>query len=140
MWSCPICSRQFTRSHQVHSCRDKTLNELLNGKPDHTIELFYCFIEQYQLLGKFTVHPAKSMIAIAGKRRVAYIIRLGKNFVDVVFPFKQAYADNLCFVKIKQVPGTNDFNHHFRMCFTADLNDEVKQYMKLGLEDASDLA
>jgi hypothetical protein len=76
------------------------------------------------------------MIAIAGKKKIAYIIQLGKNFMDVVFPFKQAYTDNLCFTKIKQVPGSNDYNHHFRMCFKEDINEEVKYYMKLAFDNA----
>ena len=87
-------------------------------------------------MGNITVHPTKSMIAIAGKTRMAYIIQLGKNFMDIVFPFKQAYADNLCFVKIKRVPGSDDYNHHFRMCFKEDINEEIKYYMKLALENS----
>ena len=61
-------------------------------------------------------------------------MQLGKNFIDVVFPFKQAYEDNLCFTKIKQVPGTDDYNHHFRMYFKEDINAEVLKYMKLAYE------
>ncbi|MCW3090088.1 MAG: hypothetical protein JWP81_1157 [Ferruginibacter sp.] len=137
MWTCSVCNRNFVRPHQVHSCMDKTLNDFLNGKPAHTTELFYCFINEYKSLGNISVHPTKSMIAVAGKTRMAYITQLGKSFIDVVFPFKQAYTDNLCFIKIKQVPGTDDYNHHFRMCFKEDINDEVKWYMKLALDNAS---
>jgi Domain of unknown function (DUF5655) len=135
MWTCPLCNRHFVKTNQVHSCMDKTLDDFLKGKSDHTNELFYYFIKEYKSLGDITVHPTKSMIAIAGKTRMAYIIRLGKNFMDVVFPFKQAYADNLCFVKIKRVPGSDDYNHHFRMCFKEDINEEIKHYMKLALDN-----
>ncbi len=71
------------------------------------------------------------MIAIAARTRFAYITQLGKNFMDIVFPFKQSYDDNLCFIKIKPVPGSDDYNHYFRMCFKEDLNEEVRKYMKL---------
>ncbi|MEP7143647.1 MAG: DUF5655 domain-containing protein, partial [Ferruginibacter sp.] len=136
MWTCPLCNRQFVKTNQVHSCMDKTLDDFLKGKSDHTTELFYHFIKQYRSLGDISVHPTKSMIAIAGKTRVAYIIQLGKNFMDVVFPFRQAYTDNLCFTKIKPVPGSNDYNHHFRMMDKEDINEEVKYYMKLALESS----
>ena len=71
------------------------------------------------------------MIAFKARKNFAYIIRLGKNYIDIVLPFKTAYVDNLCFIKIAQVPGTSDFNHHLRIYNIDDINDEVKHYMKL---------
>jgi hypothetical protein len=53
----------------------------------------------------------------------------------VVFPFKQPYEDNLCFQKVGQVPGSNQFNHHFRMFSIDDLNEEVFGFMRLGYEE-----
>ncbi len=134
MWTCPICNLQFVRANQKHSCNDKVLADFLNGKSPHTVELFYHFVNEYQYIGEVTVHPTKSMISFAAGRRFAYVIQLGKNFIDVVFPFKQAYTDNLCFNKIKPVPGSNDFNHHLRLYFKEDINDEVKKYMKLAFQ------
>jgi hypothetical protein len=74
------------------------------------------------------------MIALGARVNFAYIIQLGKNFIDVVFPFNEIYDDNLCFTKIKTVPGTNDHNHHFRMYFKDDINEEVKKYMRMAYE------
>ncbi|NOT73877.1 MAG: hypothetical protein HOP08_03040 [Cyclobacteriaceae bacterium] len=95
--------------------------------------LFWNFVEAYQKIGKITIHPTKSMIAIAGKTRVAYVIRLGKNFVDVVFPFNKPFTDNLCFHKIAQVPGDQQYNHHLRIQEIDDINKEVKKFMKMSL-------
>jgi hypothetical protein len=47
-----------------------------------------------------------------------------------VFPFKQEYHDNLCFKKVGQIPGQNQFNHHFRMLAVEDLNEEVISFMQ----------
>lgn len=68
------------------------------------------------------------MIGISNShKRIAWITQLGKNFIYMVFPFPQPHYNNLCFVKIAQVPGyQKQFNHHFRMLFTIDINDEVK--------------
>jgi hypothetical protein len=111
----------------------KELSEFLEGKSEHTQKLFWHFIAAYKEIGNITVHPTKSMIAIAATKRVAYITRLGKDFMDVTFPFDQPYNDNLCFAKIAKVPGQVQYNHHFRMVRPEDVNKEVKKYMKLAL-------
>ena len=129
-----LCRQTFVNTNQSHSCNDKVLADFLDKKSELTISLFWHFVDAYQKMGKVTIHPTKSMIAIASDTRIAYITRLGKDFVDIVFPFNKAYADNLCFHKIAQVPGTTQFNHHFRMCRPEDVNKEVKSYMKLALK------
>lgn len=103
------------------------------------MELFKYFVAQYKLVGKITVHPAKTMIGIASSRkRIAYVTRLGKDFIHVVFPFQIPYSNNLCFEKIAQVPGdARQFNHHFRMRSREDINDEVLSFMKLAYEEGS---
>jgi hypothetical protein len=117
---------------------DKTLNDFLDGKSEHTVALFRHFISEYKKIGAVTVHPAKTMIGIAtARKRIVYITQLGKDFVHVVFPFDQAYSDNLCFQKIAQVPGDNQYNHHFRMRLKDDVNTEVKKFMKLAFTQGS---
>ena len=74
------------------------------------------------------------MIAFAATKRIAYVIQLGKDFVDVVFPFDQRYEDNLCFRKIAQVPGTQQYNHHLRLLSKDDVNKEVLGFMKLAYD------
>ena len=112
------------------------LSAFLTGKSEHTLMLFNHFISEFQSIGPVTLHPAKTMIGIANShKRVAYITQLGKNFLHVVFPFKQPYADNFCFQKIAPVPGdANQFNHHFRMLNREDVNDEVLNFMRMAYE------
>jgi hypothetical protein len=114
----------------------KTIEEFLSGKSAHTTELFHHFVAQYQLLAEITMRPAKTMIGIATPRkRIAYITQLGRNFIHVYFPFEKPYPDNLCFQKIAQVPGDNQqFNHHLRLFFKEDLNEEVRQFMLLAYQ------
>lgn len=115
------------------------LSEFLTGKSEHTLMLFHHFVEEFQKVGNVTLHPAKTMIGVANShKRVAWITALGKNFIHVVFPFKQPYEDNLCFQKIAQVPGDmHQFNHHFRMLQKEDVNEEVIDFMKLAYNDES---
>jgi len=116
---------------------DPQLSAFLIGKSEQTLLLFNHFITEYQKLAPITIHPAKSMIGIANShRRVAWVTQLGKNFVHVVFLFRQAYNDNLCFQKIAQVPGdAYQFNHHFRMYNVEDVNEEVLKFMRMAYEN-----
>jgi hypothetical protein len=114
----------------------KTIDDFLKSKSPHTQMLFHHFVAQYTKIGLITVTPAKTMIGIAtSRKRIAYVTQLGKNFVHVVLPFKEAYPDNLCFQKIAQVPGTEtQFNHHLRIYERDDVNKEVMKFMKLAFE------
>lgn len=106
---------------------------LLTNKTDVALALYKALLQAFEAVGPVTVHPAKTMIGISnGKRRIAWVTQVGKNFVHVVFPFKNPYPDNLCFQKIAQVPGdAHQFNHHFRMYATDDLNEEVQGFIRL---------
>lgn len=75
------------------------------------------------------------MIALSAKTRIAYIARVGKNFIDVSFMFNKSYNDNLCFYRIGNVPGTDQYNHYFRMMYKDDVNEEVKKYMQLAIDE-----
>ncbi|MBD1391633.1 DUF5655 domain-containing protein [Mucilaginibacter glaciei] len=111
---------------------EKELSSFLNGKSEYALMLFYHFVEQFENIGEICVEPTKTMIGISNShKRIAWVTQLGKNFIHVVFPFKQEYPDNLCFQKVGQVPGQKQFNHHFRMYSPEDLNDEVIGFIKL---------
>ena len=130
MWSCPKCHQQFVYTNAMHSCGDKSVDDFLKGKSDHTIALFHHFLEEYRKMGDYVLHPAKSRISLAAQIRFAFIVRLGRDFMDVVFQFREPYEDNMCFYKITQIPGTQSFNHYVRFQSVEDLNDEVRFYMQ----------
>lgn len=116
----------------------KAVQEFLEGKSAHTLALFHHFTAEFKKAGPVTLQPAKTMIGVAtARKRVAYITRLGRNFIHVVFPFEKPYSDNLCFQKIAQVPGQQQFNHHFRMLEKEDVNEEVRRFMRLAVEQGS---
>lgn len=112
----------------------RSIQDFLKGS--ETKMLFDHLISAFNECGAVELHPAKTMIGIATRRkRIAWITHIGKNFVHVVFPFDKAYPDNLCFQKIAQVPGdSKQFNHHFRMYSIDDVNEEVKSFLKLAFE------
>ena len=112
---------------------NKTVEDFLTGKSAHTKLLFQHFVNEYGKIGLVTLHPAKTMIGIANdKKRIAWITQFGKNFIHIVFPFSKPHPDNLCFQKIAQVQGdAHQFNHHFRMLYAEDINEEVIQFMTM---------
>lgn len=136
MRTCPLCHQNFEESQQTHICRDQELNIFLSGKPAYAVMLFDHLEKEYHQVGNIKASAAKTMIGFGAQKKFAYVIYFGKNFLDVVFPFKQAYSDNLCFNKIKPVPGSDDFNHHLRLYFKEDINDEVRMFMKLAYEQS----
>lgn len=79
------------------------------------------------------------MIAIASDHRFAYIISFGKTFVDVVLPFKEPFEENLCFRKIALVPGSKDYNHHLRIMYPDDINEEVFGYLQKAYANGKNL-
>ena len=108
----------------------------LNGKSEYTLSLFDHFIKQYKKIGDITIEPTKTMIGISNSNnRIAWITQLGKNFIHVVLPFKEFYKDNLCFQKMAQVPGQNQYNHHLRIYFKEDINDEVMKFMEMAFRE-----
>ena len=110
-----------------------TVTSFLADKPAYSVELFNYFIEVYGEIGLVDLRSTKTMIAICNTLgSIAWVTQFGKKFVHIVFPFHRPYNDNLCFVKIAQVPGDGkQFNHHFRMMVKDDITEEVKAFMKL---------
>ena len=114
----------------------ESLEDFVAGKPAQSVALLHYFIEEFVRIGKVQAIPAKTMIGIATERkRIAYVTRVGRDFIHVVFPFTESYQNNLCFEKIAQVPGdTKQFNHHLRLYQREDINAEVRSFMKLAYD------
>lgn len=134
MWTCPECKQKFVKKNNPHSCNERTVEDFLKDKSEHTKELFHFFINEYHKLGEFVLHPARSRIAFAAKIRFGYIHRLGKDYLDVVLTFDKPHTENLCFYRIGEVPGGKYFQHYLRLFRKEDLNEEVKLFMKMALD------
>ncbi|PWS29058.1 hypothetical protein DHW03_04280 [Pedobacter yonginense] len=111
--------------------QNQEINHFLEGKTEYALSLFRFFVDTLNGIGTIKLVPLKTMIAIAGRHQFAYITQVGKNFIHLVIPFPQPFDDNFCFTKIVQVAGTPQYNHHLRIYFEEDLNDEVKDFLRL---------
>ena len=93
--------------------------------------LFEHFLSEFEKIGDISVGATKTMIGISNAhKRIVWVTQLGKNFIHVVFPLREPYYDNMCFQKVAQVPGSNQFNHHLRILQPEDINEEVLGYMR----------
>ena len=137
MWKCPRCNQKFKHENQNHSCNERSVEDFLKGKSEHTLRFYQHFINEYKKIGSFVLHPSKTRIAFAANTRFGYIHRLGKDFLDVVLTFDKPYRNNLCFYRIGEVPGGKIFQHYLRILNKEDLNEEVITYMKMALRKGS---
>src|SRR3569833_1600447 len=104
-------------------------------KSAHPLMLFDHFIDELSKIGPVSIHPHKTMITIANaQKRVAYITQAGKNFIHVVFAFKQRYDNNLCFQRIQAVDGRHTIYHFFWFLCFVDINDEVREFMRIAYD------
>jgi predicted transport protein len=114
---------------------DKAIADFLQNKSAASMVLFDKLVATFKEIGPVEFHAAKTMIAFSSRINFAYVIQMGKDFIDIVLPFKQPYEDNLCFRKIKAVPGSDDYNHHLRIYLPEDLNEEVVSYLRMAYEN-----
>ncbi|NQX42950.1 hypothetical protein SAMN05421820_113205 [Pedobacter steynii] len=114
---------------------DQAIADFLQNKSAASIALLDKLVATFKEIGAVEFHAAKTMIAFSARINFAYVIQMGKDFIDIVLPFKQPYEDNLCFRKIKAVPGSDDYNHHLRIYLPEDLNEEVVGYLRMAYEN-----
>ncbi|RAJ08820.1 hypothetical protein LX64_01474 [Chitinophaga skermanii] len=110
--------------------QDPAVQNFIARKSETSIALLQHFLAVFNEQGPVTVRATKTMLAVDHNgRTVAWITQLGKVFLHVVFPFKNAYPDQLCFIKITPLPGQKQYNHNFRMFYHDDVNDEIIYFM-----------
>ena len=133
MWTCPKCGHKFYNKNQSHSCGNYSVESFLKGKTEKAIGLFNHFISEYKKVGDFELHPVKARVALLTKMRFCSINKIGKDFIDIHFVLTKPYHDNLCFYRIENL-ANRFFVHHLKMFNRADINAEVKKFMRLAYD------
>ncbi len=130
MWTCPKCKHKFCNRNQSHSCGNYSVEGFLERKSQKAIALFKYFLSEYRKIGDFELDPVKTRVALVSRMRFSSVNRIGKDFIDVHFVLVQQYPEARCFQRIENI-GNRFFVHHLRIRDKADLNAEIKKYMKL---------
>jgi hypothetical protein len=84
LWTCPRCRRQFANRNQSHSCRQFTVEQLLDGKPQDVVELFERLDDLIRTCGEVVVVPTKTRVLFK-VRTVFASVAVSKNWLDLVF-------------------------------------------------------
>ncbi|HEY9535478.1 MAG TPA: DUF5655 domain-containing protein [Mucilaginibacter sp.] len=115
---------------------NNSVSQFLAGKSAHALALYNHFLSEFEKIGDILVEPTKTMIGISNAhKRIAWVTQMGRNFIHVVFPFRQPYYDNICFQKVGQIPGSQQFNHHLRVLNVEDINEEVLEFMRMAYHE-----
>ena len=76
----------------------------MKGKTTSARKLFWYFVKQYQKIGPFDLHPAKTRVAFVAQICFAGVTKMGKDFIQGGLLFTQPYPNNRCFYKIERIP------------------------------------
>ena len=133
MWICPKCNQQFFNKNQSHSCGNYTVDDFLKGKAAYSIGLFNLFLDEYQKIGPFELHPVKRRVALLTQMRFCAINKIAPNYIDIHLVLTSLFDDTTCFYKIDNL-ANRFFVHHARLHDKDDITDELKKYMALAYE------
>lgn len=137
-WACDIFTLSFDTTG-VMALYGQESQQFSTEKHATAVTIFTAFISKYQEIGCPSVYARKSMVILKNKKIFARVIYFGKNFIHVVFQFRECFDDNYCIRKIAKVSGTEDYNHHLRLMLPDDINKEVIHYMKKAYRLGEDL-
>jgi Domain of unknown function (DUF5655) len=84
LWICPHCRRQFKNRNQSHSCGQFTVEQLLDGKPPETVELYKRLAELIQRSGEVVIAPTKTRVLFKVRTVFASVV-VSKHWLDIVF-------------------------------------------------------
>ncbi|MEX0287987.1 MAG: DUF5655 domain-containing protein [Flavobacteriaceae bacterium] len=123
-------------TNQWHSCGTNTVDQFLENKTEKAVELYKLLISEFQKLGDFDLHPAKTRIALNKRMRFASVNKLGKDFVNAHLVFPQRFDETLCFHKIDTIT-ENAHVHHFKLYSKEDLTQELRAFMRMAYKIGS---
>ncbi len=82
---------------------EKNIEEFLIGKSAHTITLFEHLLSEYNLIGVVKLHSTKTMLVFSNQTDFAYIIQLGKDFIDLVITTSESIIKMILMTKLKNI-------------------------------------
>ncbi len=130
MWTCPKCKQKFYNRNQSHSCGNFSVREFLSGKSEKAIVLFNAFLEAYQKIGNYELHPVKTRVALLTQMRFASINRLAKEYLNGHLVLTTFHEEPDLFFKVDNL-NNRFYVHHFRLHDVGDVNRKLQRYMKM---------
>jgi Domain of unknown function (DUF5655) len=126
LWTCPVCNRQFKNRKQAHSCGLFTVEQLLDGKPQATIELYGRLEDRIQKCGEVVTAPTKTRVLFK-VRTVFASVAVSKNWLDFVFVLGRRLKHRRIKKAQEEYPG---IVHVLRIEKMEDLDDDLTGWLQ----------
>ena len=126
LWTCPRCRRQFSNRNQAHSCGQFSVEQLLDGKPQHVVDLYERIDGLIRGCGEVAVAPTKTRVLY--KVRTAFAsVAIGKNWLDLSFVLGRRLKSRRIKKAQEEYPG---IVHCLRVEKTADADDALADWLQ----------
>ena len=93
MWTCPECDRSFANPHQWHSCLRMALDEHVEAKTGHAVELYRAVEAALRYCGEFRIHPQKTRVAFIARMTFAGVA-LARRWGDLSLIMTNALSES----------------------------------------------
>jgi hypothetical protein len=126
LWTCPRCRRQFANRNQAHSCGQFTVEQLLDGKPQHVVELYERIDGLIRRCGEVMVAPTKTRVLY--KVRTAFAsVAVCKNWLDLLFVLGRRLKNRRIKKAQEEYPG---IVHLLRIEKPGDADDALADWLQ----------
>lgn len=127
MWTCTACGRKFKNKQQRHRCQRATVEDQLQGKPDHVIKTWEKLNASIRKLKEYHFSPIKDYIMV--KHESTFLtIKPRKNYVDISFFLDQPCDEFPIFTSIHM--SKNRILHGARLESPEAVNATVTGWIK----------
>ena len=96
MWSCPKCRRRFTRKNQRHACGTGNRLEVLRGRPDSLVALYFSLESFARTLGPVEF-VARDRYVLLRSRRIFADVVVMTDALRVAVHLRRRVADPIFF-------------------------------------------
>lgn len=139
-WTCPRCQRRFVNTNQVHSCNRQSIDAFFDGdgKNQRLFDTLYGFLTT---LGPLDVTATKTQISFRARIQFAYLWfpnrarGTGKPELFLTIGLHHRLASPR--VREAVNPRSDLWVHHIPFNAPADLDDEVKGWLREAFQTAA---
>ena len=134
LWRCPVCSREFPKRRQAHSCHPVSVDAHFEGKAGWLRELFDELCKQLEKLGPLRVDAVKTGINLIPKHHLGGV-RVLKDRLHVGFLLNHRLGSPRI-TRCQQV-GPSAYVHGVYLASKGDLYGEVLSWLKEAYQRAA---
>lgn len=128
MWTCPKCNRNFKSTNQSHMCSDKSIDDILEGRPDNLIMAFDKILISVIDWEPCSVGASTKSIVFA-KEKAWLIVKPLTRELDVKFYYPEKISHRHI---VKTTSYRNQVAHHLRVSSPDQIDDEFVQLLHRG--------